>query len=105
MTSNERNRKWRHSAFGKQQRYLYSISPKGRFVQQRATAKQRGILFAMTFNEWWSLWEPYWDKRGQGGYVMARYGDTGPYAVGNVRICSQGNNATECLQMRYLDDE
>jgi len=31
---------------------------------------------------------------------MARYGDQGPYAVGNVRICMTGENVTEALLVR-----
>lgn len=73
-------------------------TPRFRFNLHRGSAKQRGIQFLMTFEQWWALWAPHWDKRGYttgGNLVMARTGDKGPYAVGNVRITTQGDNARE----------
>jgi hypothetical protein len=69
------------------------------FLVQRADARRRGIPFLLTFEEWWTIWHAsgYWERRGKlaGQYVMARYGDVGPYALGNVRICTFGDNARE----------
>jgi hypothetical protein len=65
--------------------------------KQRALA--RNIPFLLTFDEWWDLWEASgkWEQRGGGAdsYCMARYGDVGPYAVGNVRICTHRENNAE----------
>jgi hypothetical protein len=62
-------------------------------------ARQRGIAFLLTFKEWWAIWEASgkWEQRGyhRGQYVMARNGDVGPYAVGNVRICTGAENSAE----------
>ena len=62
-------------------------------------AKTRGIEFFMTFKEWMSIWEQsgHLKKRGRerGQYVMARFGDTGAYAVGNVKIITGRKNIQE----------
>ena len=62
-------------------------------------AKTRGIEFFMTFEEWTSIWERsgYLKKRGRGRgqYVMARFGDTGAYAIGNVKIITGRKNIQE----------
>jgi hypothetical protein len=73
----------------------YDESPKGRYKQHKRNAKLRGVEFLLTFEQWYELWEPYLDQRGNGEYVMARNGDTGPYAVGNVSIKPQSQNAAE----------
>lgn len=60
-------------------------------------AAQRGIAFELTFEEWWGMWEPHYERRGLaiGCMVMCRDGDVGPYAVGNVRIDTNLENARE----------
>ena len=75
----------------------YRSSPYGRYVAQRAAAKSRNIPFLLTFDEWWEIWEPHWEHRGRklGQRVMARNGDTGPYAVGNVSIVTNVQNAKD----------
>jgi len=53
----------------------------------------------MTFEEWSELWQASgkWKQRGRrrGQYVMARFGDRGPYEVSNVRICLVAENTNE----------
>jgi hypothetical protein len=53
----------------------------------------------LTFDEWWSIWEQseHWHERGvgRGKYCMARFGDCGPYAIGNVKIIPQEENVRE----------
>jgi len=69
------------------------------FHRHRGHAKQRGIAFLLTFSEWFAIWRESgkWAQRGyhKGQYVMARFGDKGPYAVGNVHICSCSENLAE----------
>lgn len=61
-----------------------------KFWSQRAQAKARGVPFLLTFEEWLAWWEafsPNWRElrgRGRGKFVMARLGDKGPYALGNI---------------------
>ena len=77
--------------------------PSYRFQKQLQHSKERDIEWKLTFAEWWSLWEQSgkWLERGRGsGYVMARHGDTGPYAVGNIKIISAKENHSEYIR-RY----
>lgn len=67
------------------------------FQAQRAAAKRRGIEFLLTFQEWLDFWG---DKLGLRGtrlddLCMARYGDAGPYAIGNVVIKTNRENLAE----------
>lgn len=75
----------------------YKRTPKGRFAAHKRRAKLKGIPFLMTFDQWWALWAPHWDKRGvgRGSMVMARNGDIGAYEVGNVRITTNEANISE----------
>jgi len=74
----------------------YLASPKGQFAKHKENARQRGVEFLLTFDQWWSLWEKsgHWKKRGnrKGRYVMSRRNDVGPYAVGNVFIATFSSN-------------
>lgn len=71
----------------------------GRYKNHKYIAERRDIPFLLTFKEWFKIWESsgHKNKRGcrKGQYVMARFGDTGPYAVGNVRICTTEENHAE----------
>lgn len=75
----------------------YNKTPKGRYRQHKANAKRRGVPFELTYEQWYDLWEPFLGRSGSwpGGYVMARRGDEGPYAVGNVAIVPHGQNVAE----------
>ena|SRR5215469_9931236 len=70
-----------------------------RFVRQRLDAKRRNVPFLLTFGEWLKIWQDSgkWEHRGRrkGQYVMARFGDVGPYEIGNVRICTVSENQAE----------
>ena len=69
------------------------------YVGQRRGAAHRGIEFLLTFEEWLQIWENsgHLAERGarKGCYVMARFGDKGPYAVGNVKIILHEENSRE----------
>ena len=85
----------------------YSLSrdyktPKARYFQQRANAYERGIEWEISFEEWWSLWEPHWANRGRekGQLVMARHGDDGPYSLTNVSIKTVEENYYEAKPKR-----
>jgi hypothetical protein len=59
-----------------------------KFSHQRHTAKERGIEWALTYDEWLFWWEQtgHFHERGcrRGQYVMARIGDVGPYSLENI---------------------
>ena len=53
--------------------------------------------FEMDFASWlaWWLVDDRWQRRGRGGnrLCMCRRGDRGPYAIGNVYVATQRQNA------------
>jgi len=60
------------------------------FTAQRARAKNRGIEWLFTFEEWMRVWTDsgklHLRGKGAGKYVMSRQGDVGPYSAENVTI-------------------
>ncbi len=60
------------------------------YTQQKSNAKQRGVEFKLTLEEWTNIWldSGKWDQRGRGAekYCMCRVGDQGCYELGNVFI-------------------
>lgn len=69
------------------------------FRMQRNGAKERGIAFEFSFEEWLSVWEKSGKLsergRGSGRYVMARIGDIGPYKASNVEIITGNKNSID----------
>jgi hypothetical protein len=68
-----------------------------KFMGHKYNAEGNGVRFELTFDEWLQIWTDsgFLDQRGQGKYVMARLGDKGPYAVGNVKIITAAENVRE----------
>lgn len=70
-----------------------------KFIDQRKSAKRRGIEFHLTFEAWWTIWQESgrWSERGRLAhqYCMARPGDRGAYEVGNVKIITVSQNCRE----------
>jgi NUMOD3 motif-containing protein len=69
------------------------------YYNQKSNARARGIAFELTFEQWLIVWLQS-GKLAQRGcrrhqYVMARYRDRGPYAVGNVKIITMSENMIE----------
>lgn len=78
----------------------YAESPRGKYRQHKQNAKKRGIAFELSFAQWLDVWKRsgHWDERGNktgAGYVMARHGDAGAYADGNVSIITHAENVAE----------
>lgn len=71
------------------------------FYAQKQRAKQRGVAWKLTFEEWLDVWESsgHLGKRGRerGKYCMARHGDCGPYKIGNVSIVSYSLNSSSVV--------
>ena len=80
-------------------------TPRGKYHVQKSRAKERGIPFLLTFEEWWDIWlaSGKWEQRGRrsGQYAMARPGDQGPYARGNIEICLVQKNVGDSNQHNY----
>jgi hypothetical protein len=57
------------------------------YHNQKSNAKARGIEWQLTFDEWLTWWGDDIESRGshQHGLQMQRYGDSGPYALGNIK--------------------
>lgn len=64
-------------------------------------SKARKIEWLFTFDTWWKMWKPYWDRRGTAcnDLQMCRHGDSGPYSPENVRIDTCANNAREMWEV------
>jgi transcriptional regulator with XRE-family HTH domain len=78
-------------------------SPFRRFAEQRRNSRERGIIWNMTFADWWRVWveSGKWSQRGRGRkFAMARYGDSGAYEVGNVYICTGAQNSSDQYLVR-----
>lgn len=75
---------------------------KRKYKNHKRLAERRGIEFLLTFNEWWAIWEPNYNQRGRnkGQMCMCRTLDSGPYAVGNVRIDYVESNGHEKISSR-----
>ena len=77
------------------------------FQKQRSGAKARGIGFDLTLEEWWSIWgnSKRWKQRGRGvgKYCMGRFGDVGPYAVGNVKIIKFTDNSGDSTRGKHVN--
>lgn len=76
------------------------------YQAQVRNARRRGIPWEFTFEAWMKVWleSGKWALRGNGRndpskcYVMARNGDQGAYAPGNVRIATISENILEFRQ-------
>lgn len=64
------------------------------FVGQRNTAKRRGVRFNLTFEQWRDWWGADFVLRGRKRteLCMCRYGDTGPYELGNIYKATNAEN-------------
>jgi hypothetical protein len=79
------------------------------YTRQRENAKKRGIGWNFILADWWQIWyeSGKWSKRGRGHgrYVMARFGDKGPYEVDNVKIIpADENNSEQWINRRDSDE-
>jgi hypothetical protein len=70
-----------------------------KFHVQKNMAATRGVVWDLTFDEWFKIWTDsnHLEDRGRGKdqYCMSRYGDVGPYSVSNVFIQLHGGNTTD----------
>jgi hypothetical protein len=75
---------------------------KWKYDKHKAQSKFRGIDFLMTYDEWYNWWLSNGvDKKldikwtGKNRPCMCRFGDTGPYALGNVFFGLNPDNAKD----------
>jgi hypothetical protein len=78
---------------------LRIATPRQKYCVHKQCAKRRGIPFELTFDEWMTIWDASGRFKERGRlrheYHMARHGDVGPYAVGNVKIITASQNIKE----------
>ena len=89
----------RYTAMKNEQQADRRATSKGKYAQHRQRAKTCKIPFTISFEDWWSLWEPHFEDYGT-IMVMCRTGDKGGYELGNVRIDTRGNNNREAHDIR-----
>ena len=69
------------------------------YKEHERNSRRRDIDFLFSFEEWRDFWitDNRWFNRGRGkdNYVMARDGDTGPYAPWNVHLSTKDENRQE----------
>jgi hypothetical protein len=79
------------------------------FTNQRCSARRRSIGFELTFNQWLSLWLASGKLQQRGvhkdQYVMARPGDRGSYAEGNIVFILATQNSSEGNRGKVLSPE
>lgn len=77
---------------------------RSKYNLHRRSAEKRGVGFKLSFEEWWSYWEPHYHLRGtkKGCKCMCRTLDKGDYEVGNVRIDYVGANGHEKTTSRIV---
>lgn len=74
------------------------------FNMQRYGAQARGIVWELTYEEWWNWWQidNRWTNRGAGPeqLVMCRKGDVGPYSLDNIYCTTQVQNTRDAHRFR-----
>jgi len=75
------------------------------YRQQIRSSRYRNIEFNLTFDEWLTIWTEsgHLSERGT-GYVMARKGDRGAYAIGNIRITTRKDNNLEAFSLKTPEE-
>jgi hypothetical protein len=72
---------------------------KRKYHAHKGVAKQRNILFDLSYDEWINIWmnsgKYHLRGAGQGKYCMSRINDTGPYSISNVFIQSHAKNVSD----------
>lgn len=68
-----------------------------KYNAHKSSAKQRGVEFDLTFDEWRDIWDGKFQDRGRnvGQLGMLRARDEGGYTLGNVRIGTIKENRQE----------
>lgn len=73
------------------------------FQGKQCQARLRAVGWELTFDEWRGIWADSGVAalrgRGKGKYCMARHGDRGPYATGNVSIQPNEQNGFDAAKL------
>ena len=57
----------------------------------KAQAVYRGEVWNIDYDQWWGLWEPYWDLRGRSptDYCMRQLDKDFGWEMHNIEICER----------------
>lgn len=89
--------------------YRFKVDDDGtviiKYYKKKIDARRRDIMFILTLEDYCKLIydagikvsDIGWGKNGGNDYVLARYHDIGPYAVGNCRFTTQQQNVSEAI--------
>jgi hypothetical protein len=72
------------------------------YNSHKGRAKNRGIEFLLSYEEWLDIWIKSGKLPGtkSDDYCMARHNDLGPYAIGNVSIITMKENSAFAVTHR-----
>lgn len=68
---------------------------KQKYYNHKSSAKQRGIKFNMTYDQWLNIWLISGKIKQRGFYCMSRIKDKGAYEIGNVFIQTNAQNSLD----------
>lgn len=72
------------------------------FEQQKQSSSNRGITWALSFAQWYAIWQAsgklHLRGRGKGRYCMSRIRDEGGYVLGNVHVQLSTDNSAEAVK-------
>lgn len=72
------------------------------FEQQKQSSSNRGITWALSFAQWYAIWQAsgklHLRGRGKGRYCMARIRDEGGYVLGNVHVQLASDNSADAVK-------
>ena len=90
--------------------YRFKVDDDGtviiKYYKKKIDARRRDIMFLLTLEDYCKLIydagikvsDIGWGKNGGNNYVLGRYHDIGPYAVGNCRFITQQQNVSEAIK-------
>jgi len=68
---------------------------KQKYSQHKSSARQRGIKFNLTYDQWLNIWLISGKIKQRGFYCMSRIKDKGAYDIGNVFIQTMRQNSLD----------
>jgi len=70
---------------------------KQKYYNHKSSARQRGIKFNLTYDQWLNIWLISGKIKQRGFYCMSRIKDKGAYEIGNVFIQTNAQNSLDSV--------
>jgi hypothetical protein len=80
------------------------MNPSREYSQMKSYAKSHHILFTLTFEQWWDIWEKsgcYEARGGSTGYVMTRLSRNDGFVPGNIDIVPRSELFRQTMDDHY----